>query len=64
MESTFTKYLLTLPDHASVQKAIRERRDSILEKIEDDFLNATDELVAELAELNIALGEVDHDTKI
>lgn len=37
---------------------MRARRNRILDEIAEDFTKATDEVMLELAELNIALGDV------
>lgn len=57
MDSDFTRYLNSLKTVDEVMNAMRQRRADILAAIEASPLNATRQVVMELAELNVALGE-------
>ncbi len=58
MDSTFTQELLQLETPAHVLRAIKERRDRIMQAIDERTLEPTSDVIKELAELNIALGDV------
>ena len=59
MDSKFTSKLVTLGSTALVVRAMQERRAEILTAIEEKRVEPTKELMAELAELNIAIGDVE-----
>lgn len=58
MNSTFTKKLVSMDSLDIVQRALRERRDEILTAIEEKRVQPSQALMRELAELNIAIGDV------
>jgi hypothetical protein len=57
MNSNFTKKLVKMDSIDVVQRALRERRDEILGAIGDRTVEPTPDLMKELAELNIAIGD-------
>lgn len=57
MDGKFVKQLLELGSTAKVVRAMEERRAEILKAIEEKRLEPTKELMAELAELNVAIGD-------
>ena len=58
MNQDFTKQLIVMDTLDVVQRALRERRDEILTAIAEKRVEPTEELMRELAELNIACGDV------
>lgn len=58
MNSTFTKRLVKMDSLEIVQRALRERRDEILTAIEERRVQPSQALMSELAELNVAIGDV------
>lgn len=62
MNSNFTKQIAQLENNDQVMRAIRERRDEILGAIGDRTVDPSEELMRELFDLNIALGEGDYFT--
>jgi hypothetical protein len=58
MNQDFTKQLILMDTLDVVQRALRERRDEILTAIAEKRVEPTEELMRELAELNIACGDV------
>jgi hypothetical protein len=59
MNSEFTQYLILLNDPQKVVRAMCQRRDNILIAIEEKKVEPTPDLLSELAELNIAIGDMD-----
>ena len=57
MNKNFTKKLIQMDSLDRVQRALRERRDEILGAIGDREIEPTPDLMKELAELNIAIGD-------
>jgi hypothetical protein len=57
MDSKFTNELLQLGSTALVVRKMQERRAEILTAIDEKRLEPTKELMAELAELNVAIGD-------
>jgi len=58
MQRTFIKELLELDSLTFVERALHERRQRILTAIADGEVQPSEGLMRELAELNIALGDV------
>lgn len=58
MDSNFTQQLIGLDNSTLVVRAMMERRAEILGSIGDCTLEPTEEVMRELAELNIAIGDV------
>ncbi len=58
MNSSFTKRLVSMDSLEQVQRALRERRDEILTAIEEQRVKPSQALMSELADLNIAIGDV------
>ena len=59
METNFTNQILQLDSVDLVVRAMQERRAQILEAIAAKELEPSEELMKELAELNIGIGDVD-----
>lgn len=59
MDQKFVRELLKLDSTAQVVRKLLERRDEILQGIEAGTIEPSHEVIAELAELSIALGEVE-----
>lgn len=59
MKRKFIDELIQMDSNDQVMKALDQRRSEILGAIADRVIEPTDELMRELAELNIALGDVD-----
>ena len=59
MNSKFVETLTDLESLDHVMRALEERRAEILEKIGDRKIEPTPEVMLELSELNVALGDVD-----
>ena len=57
MNKNFTKQILELGDTQQVVNAMMARRTQILEAIADGTAQPTDELMRELFELNVGLGD-------
>jgi hypothetical protein len=57
MDSNFVKQLLELGSTAKVVRAMENRRAEILTAIENGELKPSPELMTELAELNVAIGD-------
>ena len=57
MNKNFTKKLIKMDSLDLVQRALRERRDEILSALGDRTIEPTPELIRELGELNIAIGD-------
>lgn len=58
MNSTFTQQIIALDNSHQVQRALMDRREQILQAIGDRTAEPTKELLDELGELNIAIGDV------
>ena len=58
MNKQFVEELLKLDTTAKVVQAMMDRRDEILKAIEAGTIEPSREVIAELSELSIALGEV------
>jgi len=58
MDSTFTQKLLGLESAEAVTRAIRDYRDDLLTAIAEKRIEPSEELMKELAELNVAIGDV------
>ena len=61
MNKGFVNKLLTLENTTQVVRAMMERRDEILQAIEAGTIQPGSDVVAELAELNIAIGDFEAD---
>ncbi len=59
MQRTFINELVRLESLTLVERALEERRARILTAIEERTVKPSKALMDELAELNIALGDVD-----
>lgn len=58
MDRTLTEKLMGLESPEAVQRAIRDYRDDLLTAIAEKRIQPSEELMKELAELNIAAGDV------
>jgi hypothetical protein len=58
MNRTFIKELLMLENATLVERALCDRRDKILTAIAAGTIDAQSDVIKELCELNIALGDV------
>ena len=58
MDRTLTKRIVQMDSLEVVQRALRERRDQILTAIAEKRAEPSEALMKELAELNIACGDV------
>jgi hypothetical protein len=59
MDSTLTQKLLGLESPEAMQRAVRDYRDDLLKAIAEKRIEPSDELMRELAELNVAAGDVE-----
>lgn len=59
MDSSFVNKLLQLENTDQVKRAMTERRDEILQGIENGTIRPGKAVVDELGELNIAIGDFD-----
>jgi len=59
MDSDFVQELLQLENAEQVKQRIREQRDEILQGIADGRVKPDEKLTKYLAELNIAIGDVE-----
>jgi hypothetical protein len=58
MQRTLINQILQLDNLTLVERALSDRRDEILQAIEAGTVNPNSDVIKELAELNIALGDV------
>jgi len=58
MDRDFTKRLVQMDNLEQVRRALEERRAEILQGIADGRIQAGSPAIKELAELNIAIGDV------
>jgi hypothetical protein len=59
MDSTLTQKLIGLDSPEAVKREIRAYRDDLLDAIAEKRIEPTAELMKELAELNVAAGDVE-----
>lgn len=59
MDSTLTKKLIGLETPEAVMREIRAYRDDLLTAIAEKRIEPSEELMRELAELNVAAGDVE-----
>lgn len=59
MDRTLTEKLIGLETEEAMQRAVREYRDDLLTAIAEGRIEPSEELMKELAELNVAAGDVE-----
>ena len=59
MDSTLTQKVLGLESPEAITRAIRDYRDELLKAIAEKRIEPSEELMKELAELNIAAGDME-----
>jgi hypothetical protein len=64
MKADFVKQLLSLENTMQVRRAMMMRRDEILQAIADKAVEPSKELVDELGELNVAIGDAGMDQDV
>jgi len=64
MKADFVKQLLSLDNTMQVRRAMMMRRDEILQAIADKAVEPSKELVDELGELNVAIGDAGMDQDV